>query len=147
MKRKDRPNTVYGLHAKRADLLTFLKRLDAERRSVLRSLAYVDAAIGLFVSPELDLARYDAPDMGSQAEFRGFIADLLREAGKPVAINAVTAAWMAHYGIEATDLNRNRARCRVRAYFEKLAEHGIVERVGKQGPATVWELVNEFPHD
>ena len=147
MKKIAKPHTVSGLHAKRDEVLAFLKRLDAERASVLRSLAHIDATLDLFVNSEPDLGRYAVPDSGSMTEFRGFVADLLKGRDKPISIIGTADLWVKHRGLEPNRPNRNRARSRVDGYFRKLVEKGILERVGNEGQSALWELVNEFPHD
>ena len=147
MKKIAQPNTVSGLHTKRYEVLAFLKRLDAERASVLRSLAHLDATLDLFVNSKPDLGRYAAPDSGSRTEFRGFVADLLRGRDKPISIIGTADLWVRHLGLEPNRLNRNRARSRVDAYFRKLVERGVMERVGNEGQSALWELVNQLSHD
>ncbi len=147
MKKIEKPHTVYGIQEKRSELVRFLTRLDSERSATLKLLGQVDATLELFTGSRPDFGRYTVPDSGSMTEFRGFVAQFLRDVGKPVSIIGTADAWVRYHGLEPNRPNRNRARSRVDSYFRKLVEHGIIERVGSEGQSALWELVNEFPHD
>lgn len=143
MKKIDSPHTISGLSGRRKELLSFLSRLDNERGSIIESLAGVDAALELFITPEIDLNRYSAPDPGSLTEFRAFVAEVLRTAGKAVSISYIAERWLIHRGLPYNRQTVYRAHARVGAYLNKLEAAGYAEMVGTQGNALLWESVND----
>lgn len=143
MKKPERPLTVHGLHAKRAELRLFLKGLDRERHKTLRSLAQLDAVLDMFVRPNIFWSRYRPhPPIGSQTEFRNYVRDRLKRATRPVCIGEVARDWMRHYGIRGTKNSRASARDRVRGYFRLLEKHGLIAVVGMDDMAELYQIVS-----
>jgi hypothetical protein len=142
-----RPQAVFGLKAKRAELLRFLDKLDSERHAVLRAVSDIDSALSLFTTSRFDMTRYENPSPGSQVEFRSFVREYLLSTKGPVSIGDTALSWMQHYGITPEYRNKRTARSRVRAYFYKLHDNGMLTVGGMQGDTRLWQVSEDIKRD
>ena len=81
----ERPNTISGLLAKRAELVAFRKGLERELRKVTCDLDHLDAAIRLFgPEPRLTPLSASRPSTGArQGQLRRIVLAHLRDATEP----------------------------------------------------------------
>ena len=133
----ERPNTVAGLTAKRAELIKLRKSLELELRQLTSDIDHLEAAIRLFDPANTPAARkrYGAQHRAKKGHLKRFVLDRLKEAPEPITSRDITEAWIAARGLRTDDATFVLLRKRVGACLTAL-------RVG--GLATGTELVGEY---
>jgi hypothetical protein len=124
----DRPNTVAGLLAMRAELAGKIKFHHAELRKMVCDLDHLDATIRLF-DPDADttrVARYPTKHRAFKGEMRRFVLTALREATGPLTSLDITRAMIAARGLTADDGTVVLMRKRVGACLTALKGKGEV---------------------
>jgi hypothetical protein len=104
----ERPNTLAGLIAKRAEIAGEITHTRAKLRQMLIDLGHVDAAIRLFepdfdvdgIKPKQPMPLYNVSFRG---EFVRIILDMMREAQGPVTTKEITTVVMRSRGLNTND--------------------------------------------
>ena len=138
----ERPNTVSGLEAKRAELIAYRRRLECELRKLTCDLDHLEAAIALFdpgQSPKVVL-RYVAKHRAKKGQLKRFVLDALRDASAPLTSRDITTAWIAKRGLRADDATYVILRKRIGACLIALRAQGMATDVGTVGEYKVWGL-------
>lgn len=138
----DRPNTVSGLLAKRAELVAFRKGLETELHKVTCDIDHLDAAIRLF-DPETTphaIKRYATKHRAQKGHLRRFVLAYLRDATEPATSRQITEAWIEARGLNADDATFVILRKRVGACLTALQADGRVEGAGMAGDYKGWRL-------
>ena len=93
----ERPNTVAGLQAKRAELVKLRSQLEREVHKITCDLDHLDAAIALFdpANQPAAVARYAVKHRAKKGALKRFVLGFLRDASAPVTSKDITTAWIA----------------------------------------------------
>jgi len=143
----ERPNTVAGLVAKRAEIAGKIDALREDLRQLIVDLDHIDAAIRLF-DPHYDLgAITPKPVRAIQTVRRGdsirMILDLLREATEPLTIKQIALQVMSLRGLNTMDEALVLAMTRrVGASLRGYKDNGTVRSIkdGRYGKYDLWEI-------
>ena len=124
----ERPNTVAGLIAKRAELLAFRKGLERELRKVTCDLDHLDAAIALFDPAQTPRAvqRYAVKHRAKKGALKRFVLEALRTAAGPLTSRDITERWIAARGLRADDATFVILRKRVGACLTAMQTEAVV---------------------
>ncbi len=139
----ERPNTVAGLVAKRAELVKVRKGLELDLRGVTSDIDHLDAAIRLFdpaTTPEAR-KRYATKHRAKKGTVRRFVLNMLREAKGPITSRQITEEWLAQRGLRTDDATFVLIRKRIGACLTALKEDDLAEGVGLLGDYKAWRLV------
>ena len=120
--RSERPNTVAGLIAKRAELARIRRRLESDLQAVTCDLDHLDAAIRLFdpeTTPEA-VKRYATKHRAKKGTVRRFVLTALREAPGPVTSRQLTETWCEERGLRTDAATFVIIRCRIGACLTAL---------------------------
>lgn len=140
----ERPNTVSGLNAKRAELVKLHKNLQAEAKKVLCDIDHIDACIRLF-DPEADLERirlnrYATKHRAPKGHQKRFVLGQFREATAPLTSRQITEAWIKDRGLEPDESTFVILRKRIGACLKTLHSEGLIEDAGQDGEYKLWQL-------
>jgi len=137
----ERPNTIAGLEAKRAQLVKLRKALEADVRKVTCDLDHIDACIRLF-DPTADTAaaikRYATKHRAKKGQMRRFVLDRLKEASGPITSREIAEAWIQGRGLKADDGTVVMIRKRVGACLTSLSVAGLACRTPRLGEHIGW---------
>ncbi|SRR5579871_2309411 len=131
--RYERPNTVSGLEAKKAELIRYRDALEAEVRKVTCDIDHLDAAIALFdpsATPNA-IKRYVVRHRAKTGSVKAFILDTLREADGPMTSEAITDLWLKARGLNASPEVRVVIRKRIGAGLISYRARGILRNEGE----------------
>ena len=130
--RQERPNTVAGLEAKRAELRKLRDQLEADLRAVTCDLDHLDAAIRLFDPQTTPAAtkRYTARHRARKGSVRRFILAALLEATEPITTKHLTERWLAERGLRTDDATWAIIRNRLGACMNNLQIAGLAKGAG-----------------
>lgn len=140
----ERPNTVAGLEAKRAELIAYRSRLECELRKLTCDLDHLEAAIALFdpeQTPKVVL-RYVAKHRAKKGHLKRFVLEALRDATAPLTSKDITTAWITKRGLRADDATYVILRKRIGACLINLRVQGLAKDVGHVGEYKVWALAD-----
>jgi hypothetical protein len=143
----ERPNTVAGLVAKRAEIAGKIDEARETLRQLIVDLDHVDAAIRLF-DPDYDIAAIRVkPTHPAQIARRGdsirLILDLLRQATAPLTTKQIALQVMASRGLNTEDnvlvLTMTR---RIGASLRSYRDNGSLKSIrdGRYGKYDLWEI-------
>jgi hypothetical protein len=138
----ERPNTVSGLVAKRAELVAVRKALERDIRTVTCDIDHLDAAIRLF-DPETTPAaikRYAVKHRAKKGTVRRFVLAALREASEPITSRQITEAWIAKRGLKADEATFVLIRKRIGACLTSLRAAGLASGDAMVGEYKAWRL-------
>lgn len=138
----ERPNTVSGLLAKRAELAAMIRFHQAELRKMVCDLDHLDATIRLF-DPNADIsrvARYPTKHRAHKGEMVRFVLASLRDAPRPITSLEITRAMIAARGLNADDGTVILMRKRVGACLTTLKAKSLVREVPQAGEYKGWTL-------
>lgn len=138
----ERPNTVAGLVAKRAELVKLRKELERELHKVTCDLDHLDGAIALFdpVNTPRAVARYAVKHRAKKGTVKRFVLGFLRNASGPVTSKEITEAWTAERGLRADEATYVILRKRIGSCLIALRAQGHVEDVPQAGEYKGWRL-------
>lgn len=131
----ERPNTVAGLMAKRKELYSVLKGLQADINKTLKSIDHLDATIALF-DPQLvprAAHRYGTKDRARRGRLTSFVMDQLRQSPVPMSSHELTRAWIELCGIDADGKDFENIRKRTRVCLTSLKRRGITKGDSQSG--------------
>jgi hypothetical protein len=139
----ERPNTVSGLIAKRAELIKLQSQLEAEVHKITCDLDHLDAAIALFdpANTPRAVARYAVKHRAKKGALKRFVLGFLRDASGPVTSKDITTAWIAARGLRADDATYVILRKRIGACLIALRAAGLVADIPQSGEYKGWRLV------
>jgi hypothetical protein len=141
-RKTERPNTVSGLEAKRAELIRLRERLEADLRAVTCDIDHLEGAILLF-DPEntLEAVRgYTQRHRARKGSVRKFIFAALRDATEPITTKTLTDAWCADRGLRTDDTTWSIIRNRFGASLIAMKAQGLVRGVGQVEGYKGWRL-------
>ena len=127
----ERPNTVAGLVAKKAELEKVRDGLEADLRAVVADLDHLDAAIRLFGQTQAR-GRYMRQYRAKKGSVRRFILTALRDATGPITSRDLTERWCAERGLKTDDATWAILRNRIGASLTTLKNQGLALGVGTQ---------------
>ncbi|HEY1224702.1 MAG TPA: hypothetical protein VGE54_05690 [Brevundimonas sp.] len=125
----ERPNTIAGLNAKRAELVKLRAELERETRKVVCDIDHIDACIRLF-DPEADVRavkRYATKHRAKKGQLKRFVLDRLKEATAPATSLRIAEAWIADRGLRTDDGTRVMIRKRIGACLISLRAAGLAK--------------------
>lgn len=140
----ERPNTVSGLQAKRAELAALHKRLVAEAKEVLQDIDNIDAVIRLF-DPEagkdrIRIERYKPKHRAPKGYLRRFILGQFREASEPLSVLHLAGAWITERELPDDPATVRMMRRRITTSIQHIRRDGLIEEAGMDGPGKLWKL-------
>ncbi len=138
----DRPNTISGLAAKRAELVAYRDQLEDDIRAVTCDIDHLEAAIRIFDPEDSPTARrrYAAMHRAPKGQSTRFILAQLREADGPLTSRQLAEAWCADRGLVAKDSTTSMLRKRIGATLTALKGKGLAVQVGHVGGHIAWRL-------
>jgi hypothetical protein len=132
----ERPNTVSGLEAKRAELLRYRQQLHAEIRKVTTDIDHLEAAIRLFTEgrqvPFTGIG-HTVHHRAKKGSLKRFVLRSLREAGEPLTSAQITDLWLTDRALEPDDTTRVVIRRRVGSCLISCRARGEVRNEGTVG--------------
>lgn len=140
----ERPNTVSGLQAKRAELAKLHKHLIADAKKVLCDIDHIDACIRLF-DPDADIERvrinrYATKHRAPKGHQKRFVLGMFREATEPLTSRQITEAWIVDRGLEPDESTFVILRKRIGACLINLSKDRMIEGAGSTGEYKLWQL-------
>ncbi len=138
----ERPNTLSGLVAKRADLARYRGQLEADIRAVTVDIDHLEAAIRIFDPEDSPTARrrYAAMHRAPKGQSTRFVLGKLREATAPLTSRDLAEAWCADRGLVAKDSTVSMLRKRIGATLKALHNKGLVRQDGHVDGLIGWRL-------
>ncbi|HEX4709238.1 hypothetical protein, partial [Phenylobacterium sp.] len=99
----ERPNTVAGLVAKRAELVKYRAQLEADIKAVTVDIDHLEAAIRIFDPEDTPEARmrYAALHRAPKGQSTRFVLRKLREASEPLTSRQLADMWCQDRGLTA----------------------------------------------
>lgn len=151
----ERPNTISGLQAKRAELIKLHTQLVEDAKKILCDIDHLDATIRLF-DPDADLqrrvkSRYAIKHRAHFGHSKRFVLDVLRRADAPMTSRQIADAWAKDRGLTADDATLNILRKRIGATLQTCKKQGLIEYVGMTsdgdpfGPYKLWRVAKGLP--
>lgn len=142
--RMERPNTVAGLQAKRAELAKLHKHLTMEARHTLADIDHLDAVIRLF-DPEasiegISIERYEPKHRAPKGHMRRFILGQFREATEPLTIRCLASGWVAEREFPGDHATLRMMRRRISMAIQDIRRDGLIEEAGTDGACKLWKL-------
>jgi hypothetical protein len=98
----ERPNTVAGLEAKKAELEKLRDQLESDLRNVVSDIDHLDGALRLF-GVQQTRERYVRQYRAKKGSVRRFVLTALRDASGPVTSKMPTEAWCEARGLTPDD--------------------------------------------
>lgn len=126
----ERPNTVAGLEAKKAELIKLRDQLEADLRSIVSDIDHLDGAIALFAK-NAGQTRYVRQYRAKKGSVRRFVLAMLREATEPVSTREITDRWCKERGLRTDDATWAILRNRMGATLIALRAKNLAASVGK----------------
>lgn len=126
----ERPNTVAGLKAKKAELVRLRDQLEADLRSIVSDIDHLDGAIALFAK-SAGQARYVRQYRAKKGSVRRFVLAMLRDATAPISTRDITERWCETRGLKTDDATWAILRNRMGATLIALRGQGLAFSVGK----------------
>jgi len=139
----ERPNTLSGLEAKRAELLRYRDDLEAEHRRVTIDIDHLEAAIKMFsidTTPGA-IRRYVVRHRARKGTVKRFVLAMLRDASAPLSTSVITDAWCEDRGLRTDTDTLIIIKKRIGACLVALRNHGLAENISTRGKDGVWRLV------
>lgn len=143
----ERPNTVSGLIAKRAELHKLRKSLESEIHKLTCDIDHLDAAIALFDPDQTPRAitRYVTKHRAKKGTVGKFVLDYLRTATEPVTSRDITEAWIAKRGLKTDEATFVIIRKRIGACLTKFRAENVIYDVGGATEYKNWALSKNRP--
>ncbi len=139
----ERPNTIAGLVAKRAELVNVRKGLESDLRAVTSDMDHLDAAIRLFdpLSTPEARKRYATKHRAKRGHLKRFVLGQLKAAAGPITSRDITEAWIAARGLRTDDATFVLLRKRVGACLTTLRSIDLAVAVPLAGDYKGWAMV------
>ena len=141
----ERPNTVAGLVAKRAELVKLRKLAEAEATKLTVDIDHLNAAIRLFDPANTPAARkrYAVQHRAKKGSVRRHVLGMLRDATGPLTSKQMTEAWIAQRGLKTDEATFVLIRKRIGACLTALKGEGMAEGVGLVGGYVAWKMADD----
>lgn len=138
----DRPNTLSGLVARRAELDRYRDQLQADIRAISCDIDHLDAAIRIFDPEDSPTARrrYAAMHRAPKGQSTRFILSQLRNAKAPMTSRDLAEAWCSDRGLVAKHSTVCVIRKRIGATLTVLRTKRLVVQSGYIGAHIGWGL-------
>ena len=136
----ERPNTVSGLVAKRAELVKLRDQLEADARKVTCDIDHLEAVIALFDpenTPEA-VKRYTVKHRAQKGTVKRFALAYLRDHDGAHTSRTITEAWIADRGLRADDATYTILRKRLGACLNALVVDGLAVHGPMAGEFKTW---------
>ena len=139
---RERPNTLYGLKAKHAELVRCRDQLENDIRAVTVDIDHLEAAIRIFDPEDTAEARrrYAAMHRAPKGQSTRFILSKLREAREPMTSRQLADLWCQDRGLQAKDSTVSMLRKRIGATLNALHHKGLVQQDGHVAGWIGWRL-------
>jgi hypothetical protein len=137
--RTERPNTVSGLLAKKAELEKLRAQLETDLRAVTADIDHLDAAVRLFGERQ-SRERYMRQYRAKRGSVRKFILAALRDAHSPITTKMLTDRWCEARGLQTDDATWTIIRNRLGACMTNFKLAGIAEGAGMVDGYKGWRL-------
>jgi hypothetical protein len=139
---KERPNTLSGLVARRAQLVQYRDQLENDIRAVTVDIDHLEASIRIFDPEDTPEARrrYAALHRAPKGQSTRFILDTLRTSGETMTSRQLADLWCAERGLTAKESTVSVLRKRIGATLIALRNKGLVEHAGHTGGLIAWRL-------
>ncbi|MDP3740158.1 MAG: hypothetical protein Q8R02_22425 [Hyphomonadaceae bacterium] len=146
----ERPNTISGLQAKRAELIKLHENLVADAKKVMVDIDHLDATIRLF-DPDADLSRrmknrYAIKHRAHFGHSRRFVLNALRTSTAPMTSKAITYEWIKDRGLKPDEATRVILTKRIGACISGLRKDGHIEYAGMDGEYKTWRVKPDAPN-
>ena len=140
----DRPHTLSGLAAKRAELEKYREQLQADLNVVICDMDHLDAAIRIFDPEDTPGARrrYLAIHKAVKGQATGFVLSQLRTAGRSLTSRELAENWCGERGLVAKHSTVCVITKRICATLTVLCTKGLVVRCGYVGARVGWQLAS-----
>ncbi len=142
----ERPNTVSGLQAKRAELVKLRELLQADFKKVTCDIDHLDACLRLFdpAAEELQQTknRYATAHRAHFGHTKRFVLNALRIAEGPLTSVAITRDWIKDRGLEPDESTRVILTKRIGACITSLKGQGHIVQEGLSGEYKAWRLTS-----
>jgi hypothetical protein len=139
----ERPNTISGLNAKKAELEKYRALLEAEIRKITCDIDHIEGALKLFdpVNTPAAIKRYVVRHRAKKGTVKRFILEMLRTASRPLTSAEITDAW-----VEARALRTDRdtlivIRKRIGAALISMRNAGLTKNEGVIDGLKGWRVV------
>jgi hypothetical protein len=138
----ERPNTIAGLVAKRAELVKLRTRLEADIQAVTVDIDHLEAAIRIFDPDNTPEARkrYAALHRAPKNQSTRFVLGKLREATAPMTSRELASLWCQERGLIAKESTVSMLRKRMGATLKALHNKGLVRQDGHVEGLIGWRL-------
>ena len=138
----DRPNTLAGLVAKRAELVKYRDQLEADVRALTVDIDHLEAAIRIFDPENTPEARkrYAALHRAPKGQSTRFVLRKLREASGPLTSRDLADMWCEERGLTAKDSTLSLMRKRIGATLKALHHKGAVRQDGHLEGRIGWRV-------
>ncbi|PYE84794.1 hypothetical protein [Pseudoroseicyclus aestuarii] len=145
----ERPNTLSGLVAKHAELVSLREQYHDQVRKLTVDIDHLDAAIRLFDGTAGHRApgEYVTKHKARKGTVTRFVLQQFREATGPLTSRDITIAWCQDRGLVADDETYAVLRKRIGACIKQCALRGLIEDRGwsedhgESGPYKLWVMV------
>lgn len=138
----DRPNTLAGLVAKRAELVKYRDQLEADVKALSVDIDHLEAAIRIFDPENTPEARkrYAALHRAPKGQSTRFVLRKLREASGPLTSRDLADMWCEERGLTAKDSTVSLMRKRIGATLKALHHKGTVTQDGHLDGRIGWRI-------
>lgn len=138
----ERPNTVSGLIAKRAELVKLRDQLEADIRAITVDIDHLEAAIRIFDPEDTPEARkrYAALHRAPKGQSTRFVLRKLKEASGPLTSRALADMWCEERGLTAKASTVSMMRKRIGATLKSLHHKGLVRQEGHVAGLIGWRI-------
>ena len=140
----DRPNTLAGLVARRAELVKYRDQLEADVRALTVDIDHLEAAIRIFDPENTPEARkrYAALHRAPKGQSTRFVLRKLREAPGPLTSRDLADMWCEERGLTAKDSTLSMMRKRIGATLKVLHHKGAVRQDGHVDGRIGWRVAS-----
>lgn len=139
----ERPNTISGLNAKKAEPVQYRALLEAEIRKITCDIDHIEGALKLFdpANTPAAIKRYVVRHRAKKGTVKRFILEMLRTASRPLTSAEITDAW-----VEARALRTDRdtlivIRKRIGAALISMRNAGLTANEGMIDGLKGWRVV------
>jgi hypothetical protein len=139
---QERPNTVAGLVAKRAELVKLRDRLEADIKAVTVDIDHLEAAIRIFDPENTPEARrrYAALHRAPKNQSTRFVLGKLRDAAEPMTSRELAALWAQERGLDAKPTTLVMLTKRMGATLKALHHKGLAMQDGHREGLICWRV-------
>lgn len=140
--KRERPNTIAGLVAKRDELVKYRDQLQSDIRAVTVDIDHLEAAIRVFDPEDTPnkRKRYAAMHRAGRGNSVRFVLEKLKTATAPMTSRALADEWCADRGLSAKLSTVLMIRKRLSATLNTLRKKGYVYQDGFEHGLIVWRI-------